>query len=331
MKVITKSVIDIKTSKVLECESYEYSGPVAECKGGSGGGGGSGKIEYPTYMSTVHNDWLDKTGTDVIELSVTEAMDAAIGASPWTSAAAYDPATPLADAWTAVCALNTLADALDHETDWSSAIAAAISDYDGSVVDEDKLDDDINAYAQVQQDNIDYVILPKLRAGYRDANAVLSSAFPIAEGVVWGMHVKDVGKYATDLRLKNHILRSEWVLKAAETMLKNQMMRVEFEKAVAHLSVEAKRIHIVATKEQTDQDYTFDENDAKWDMEAFQYGANVLAAIGGGTVGPGNKRPSAASSAIGGALSGAAAGAAVGGPVGGVIGGVLGLGAALLD
>lgn len=41
MKVITKSVIDMKTGKVLEQESYEYCGPVAECKKGGGGGGGT--------------------------------------------------------------------------------------------------------------------------------------------------------------------------------------------------------------------------------------------------------------------------------------------------
>lgn len=34
MKVITKVVIDIETGEVLEEESYEYEGPIAECKGG---------------------------------------------------------------------------------------------------------------------------------------------------------------------------------------------------------------------------------------------------------------------------------------------------------
>lgn len=499
MKIITKVVISIKTGEVLECESYEYQGPVAQCKGGSGGGGGSGKVEYPSYMTTVHNDWLDATGTDTIELSVTEAMDAALGASPWSSATAYDPTTPLTDAWTAVCALNTLVDALDHETDWSSAISAALSDvdstidpdteltagraaitaldtlvdaldhesdwasalaavvtqfdtsidadteladgwsaitafntlidaldheadwasalaiaitgYDDSVDDSTKIDDNVQAFAQVLHEDLDNVQLPKWRAGYRDANAVLSSAYPIGEAVIYGGHQRDVAKYATDLRLKSregrsawllqavkdmlgsqlkrtefeqavaqlssehkikahtirvqatsagtsdamksqamrvdgekavaeissgfemkaHAIRTEAITKSAEVMLRQQMMRVEYEKAVASLSVEAKRIHIVAEKEETDQNYTFDENDARWDLETYQYGANVLAAIGGGTVGTSSKRPSAASSALGGALSGASAGAMAGGPMGAVIGGVLGLGAALLD
>ena len=50
--------------------------------GSSGGGGGSGRVSYPSYMETVHNDWLDATGTDTIEISVTQVMDAALGSSP---------------------------------------------------------------------------------------------------------------------------------------------------------------------------------------------------------------------------------------------------------
>lgn len=40
MKIYTKLVIDMTTDKVLEEESFEYNGPVAQC-GSSGGGGGS--------------------------------------------------------------------------------------------------------------------------------------------------------------------------------------------------------------------------------------------------------------------------------------------------
>lgn len=36
MKLFTKVVLDIETGEQLEAESFEYSGPVAECKGGSG-------------------------------------------------------------------------------------------------------------------------------------------------------------------------------------------------------------------------------------------------------------------------------------------------------
>lgn len=37
MKVVTKCVIDMNTMETVSEESYEYDGPVAECKGGDGG------------------------------------------------------------------------------------------------------------------------------------------------------------------------------------------------------------------------------------------------------------------------------------------------------
>ena len=40
MKIYTKLVIDMTTDEILEQESFEYNGPVAQC-GSSGGGGGS--------------------------------------------------------------------------------------------------------------------------------------------------------------------------------------------------------------------------------------------------------------------------------------------------
>lgn len=96
-------------------------------------------------------------------------------------------------------------------------------------------------------------------------------------------------------------------------------------------SLEFERIRLVARFEQATFNSDYDEKEARWDLENFQYAANMLAAIGGGTVAPGNKQPNKTQSALGGALSGAAAGAAAGfGAPGAVVGGLIGLGAALL-
>ena len=95
--------------------------------------------------------------------------------------------------------------------------------------------------------------------------------------------------------------------------------------------IEANRMKIVALKEQTDTDLKYDEADATWDLEVFQYGCNVLASIGGGVASPkGSKQPSTSQSMIGGALSGAAAGGMIGGLPGALIGGVLGAAGGLL-
>lgn len=299
--------------------------------GSSGGGGSSGRVDYPDYMKTVHNDWLDQTGSDTITASVTEIMNTALATSPFATAIAYDPTTPLADAWTAVCAFNTLADAMDHESDWLSAMSAALTEFENNVINDTYLYDDMQAYSEIMNDQIENEILPRFKAGYRDANAVQSSAFAIGTALIYAMKNRDVAKYGADLKFKLHLQKTELVARSAEVMLKSQMSRVQFEQAVTHFSVEAKRIHIAAMKEETDQQVAWDESDALWDLKTFKYGAQVLAAISGAVGGTGESQPSTGSSVLGGAMSGAAAGSMISPGWGTAIGAALGAGAALLN
>lgn len=300
--------------------------------GGSSGGGGSssGKVDYPEYIKAAHNDWLDNTGADTMTSSIVDLMNAAIGASPFAAAIAYDPTDDLAAAWAAVCAFNSVVDAMDHESDWLSAMSAATTEFENNLIDDTFIADEVTSFLQLQADLIEYQVLPKFRGGYRDANAVMSSAFAIGEAVIWGMSNRDVAKYHTELSLRLNMAKVELVTKSAEVMLNSQIARVDFEKAVAHISVEAKRIDIVASKEEADQQMSWDESDALWDMKAYHYGVEVMAGISGAISSSSSDQPSTGQSALGGALSGAAAGAMVGGVPGAIIGGVLGLGASLL-
>jgi hypothetical protein len=118
--------------------------------------------------------------------------------------------------------------------------------------------------------------------------------------------------------------------------------RIAWQESLSRSTVEANRIKIVAKKEQYDEDSRIDEQDAKWDLEVFAHGGNLLAAIGGGVAVPNLAGKNKAASAIGGAMSGAVAGGMVGGaiagtetgsmagPYGAAIGAVLGAAVGLL-
>jgi hypothetical protein len=99
--------------------------------------------------------------------------------------------------------------------------------------------------------------------------------------------------------------------------------------ALAQLTTEANRIKIVAKGEENERNIKFDTLDATWDLEMYQYGANMLAAISGATSATVGKEPSTAASVLGGAASGAAAGTAImpgwGTAIGAVAGGLAGL------
>jgi len=89
---------------------------------------------------------------------------------------------------------------------------------------------------------------------------------------------------------------------------------------LAYLSVEARRVMIVANKEFIDADNEFQSKHVTWDLEMLQKGGNILASIQGASTVSSGEGPSQTQSAIGGAVSGAAMGAMYGATKGAVVG-----------
>jgi hypothetical protein len=136
----------------------------------------------------------------------------------------------------------------------------------------------------------------------RDINAVMTSAFVLGRANIEAARGHDVAKYQADLRLKAF---SDDALKLIDLKLRYQL-------AVAQTLTEQQRIAIVAQTEEEQANTEYAMKDALWDIELYQYGANLLAGIGGGTSVAGASKLSKTQSTIGGALSGAAAGMALG-------------------
>ena len=139
--------------------------------------------------------------------------------------------------------------------------------------------------------------MAKFDAGMRDINAVNSSAFAIGKQLI------------------------------GSTLL---VQKLQAKVQLAQLSVDARRMMLVANQEFISSDNEYQVKAAKWPITILQEGGNVLASIAGAsTVSPGSEGPSPGQSALGGALSGAAIGASTGNPyaaaAGAVIGGVAGL------
>ena len=321
--------------------------------GGSSGGGGSGKVDYPDYMKTVHNDWLDNTGVDTITSSITDVMSAALGNSPWTGQIAYDPDADVAAWENVIAAFATVLAGMDDIVDWAAFYTQAETSVpditEASGITEAVIVADVDAFADQLDDEITTKVLPRFRRGMQDINTVTSSAFAIGTSIIEGFRDREVAKHNSTVRLNamsknadiniaNQRLHSEVKslrLSATEQMLKLMLQRVSFEEVYMKTFIEAKRIKIVAKKEENEVEMDIDDRDAKWDLEVFQYGGNLLSSIGGGTVA--TQKASKPQSALGGALSGAAAGAMVGSAVPGIgtaigagVGGILGAASAFL-
>jgi len=332
--------------------------------GGSsgGGGGGSGVVDYPAYMKTFHEGVLG-AGAMGGE-TVTAAMIAAFGASPWAATVAYDPAVDIAAYETTLATFAAILAGLDDTVDWAalytqagaSIILADIPDTtDVTGITNALIVADVDNFADNLDDEITNKVLPRFQSGMLDINAVSGSAFVIGEAVIEGFRNREVAKHESTLRLaaagknadigieneklhleagKINLFKNIDLIKdrlgASEQMLKLMIQRISWNDTFMKTSIEGSRVKIVASKEEIDVNLKIAENDALWDLQVFQYGANMLAAIGGGTAGTG-KGPSTMQSVLGGAMSGAAAGTMVSPGYGTAIGAVLGAAAGYMS
>lgn len=336
MRIHTRIILNMESLEVLHEEGYDYYGPVELCKGG---GGSSGQVGYPAYVESIHEDWL-WAGADTINASVTEVMNDALGASPYAAAVAFDPDADIASYIAAVGNFTATVTALMGNMELNPSVPTEVSEADITT-------DVANLEAQLRtlkNDRLTGTVLPRFEAGMRDINAVVSSAFVIGRATIEADAdaevTQEAARHGSKLRIAVKATDGqvgELNLKKAELINKAYQVDADFEKLAAQLMVEAYRIKIVAKKEEIDANQEHDVADAKWDLEVFQYGANVMASVAGGTSYPTGKK-NVAMSAIGGALSGAAAGAATGAmmtgpyaPIGAAIGGLLGLGLGLMS
>jgi hypothetical protein len=281
--------------------------------GSGGGGGSSGKIDYPTYMKDVHSDWLNQTGTDVINVSMTDVMNSALSSSPFTGVDAYDPDDALRNSSDAVADFQQIVAAMDTEADWESFAAVA--------ADSTAISSEIEAYNDEVDAEMEQVIIPRYQRGMQDINAVMTSSFVIGQSFIEADGIRKKAQFASKLRSGN-------LTADIDALIKLHMAKIDYQKTVTGIAIEANRIKIVAKKEQSEQDLKIDEGNAKWDLEVFQYGSNLLASISGGTANPTQHTPPW-QSAIGGGLSGAAMGAQLSSSMGYGSGTGAGFGAAL--
>lgn len=330
---------------------------------GSGGGGSSGAVSHSAYLEDVHSDWLNASGTDTIEKSITEVMDSALGSSPFAAMTAYDPDTYITAFQNVVAAYAAaLAGLPSAETTWATlhaqavltigaiptlAIADIADTADVPGITPAQIAADVAAFANDLDNDILTRVLPRFRRGMQDINAVVSSAFPIGEAILWAFRDNDLAKHDSAIRLDaagknaelginnqrlhldvrkanlakdidvghfNLTINTDYrkmYLGAVEEMAKIFLQELSFDEGYARLAIESYRIAAVLKKEEAEDQKEIDEADAKWDLEVFTYGCNVMAAISGGVSGS-KVKTSKLQSAVGGGLTGAAAGGMIG-------------------
>lgn len=281
--------------------------------GGGGGGGTSGTVTWPAYFTAWHESLLG----NAVTFEGTGIFDCMVGVlntywtdNPFLSATAYDPSTYLAEMRAATNFIYNLANTLNPVTDWVSYISYVRTELDANVLGTTNLVAAENAYNAVIDADYANVILPRFKRGLQDANAVMSSAYVIGEALLEAEVLRKKATYSADLRLQNYKERVSAILNGTDLLIKLASQEHDFMRGAVTTYVDQTRISIVAKKEQLDRDMALEELDAKWDIEAFTYAGNFLAAGHGASSQSGTKG-TAMQSVLGGAMSGASMGTSI--------------------
>jgi transposase len=193
---------------------------------GGSGGGASGAVSYPAYMTVFHQQILDHTGSDHPNNSFIEAFNLAYGNSPFVGAVAFNPDLLIESLNIGVARLSTFIVGLDQAVDFNNAISTARGQFllgttigntatlyptaldttviPPVVVSGGEIANDIAAMDVIFTDQIEQEELPRFRAGMLNINAIHSSAYIIGEALIRASKDKALIKYGTDLQLKTN-------------------------------------------------------------------------------------------------------------------------------
>lgn len=315
MKIYTRVVIDIASGCIEQAESQEYTGAIAECKGGGGssGGGSSGTVDYPQYIKDAHSRFLGNTA--LVPYGISELMTTAwSGASPYAAYVPPDADDAFLGAGKFITDFTTPFELLKNftlynpQTEFNTQIATT-STYRDALID---------AHSTQLQNEYDSSLIPRFEHGMADINAVMSSAFIIGKALIAESKLLAIAKFSKELQMHD-----------LEFTLKRISVQMEWHRVISSSSIELARLYLAARTEMDDLDMEAAAKDALWDLDIYQYGTQVLASVSGAATSK-NIIPKASklSGALSGAMSGASMGTAIspgwGTAIGAVVGGAAG-------
>lgn len=300
---------------------------------GSGGGGSSGKVEYPAYLQGIHNTLLDSSGTDTLSFSLYDLLNAAYTTNPfddgslsiYSGRAIIDSSGTEAMPTVAACIAAVLAkvtgfDPLEYYKEILPEIATAV---DAVVINDPIISNASTAFATVLEADI-AVEKAKYDADSALLGSSMSSAYTLGKTFIDSRKQEKVAFYDADLRGKMYLQRNDMINVTAREILTKRMLMIQLTKETYAFAVEAAKLKILNEREYTEQNVDFLHRKATWRFDALQHGFNAIAAIGGGTSIAGTPKLNSTQATVSGAFSGAAIGAQVGGTSGAAYGAVIG-------
>lgn len=290
-------------------------------------------IEYPDYIQDMHQLWLDGVvaGTAAESGGVALAIANARSSNPFTSLTGYNPATDVSSMATAVATFQSLVTAMDPHADYDTYHNAAVAQIDSVISPDSYILARVQAHAAALDTELNSRVIPRFEAGMRDINAVHTSTFIIGKAIIELDRDDKVDKFMADMRFQADAKRGDLIQNAAAEMVRMHLQKLEFGRVIMAITIDRLRLSIAANSDYKTEIKAIAADQARWPLEIYKYGANMLAAISGGTSSSvpmdGNKTARIIGSGLSGAIAGATIGASFGGSgagYGAILGGIAG-------
>jgi hypothetical protein len=309
--------------------------------GGGSSGGVAGTAEFPTYVKDHHHwalqrlmnlqeDGIDcETNVNLIGRTadanpyVTGTYD---GPGSGTPVQAYDPAPLLDQLNENIAELIEQARFFDVSSNVKTDARFVRKLADNEIFGDEGIEESVSAFSGLQEAELAKAVT-RFSSAMSDVGAVMSSAYAAGVAILNDGHVKTVAQFHADARREGRARRDAFVSQAVMDMARLRIQQFDISRAALGVMADATKVEIVAFTEQIKDQTTFHAEAARWEIEQYRYGANMLASsVGGVESKHGQGVTNKGMNALSGALGGAATGFMVGGPWGAVAG--AGIGAA---
>ena len=272
----------------------------------SGGGGSStpantqSMIRYAPYVETRHSSFL----TAIYSARVTAIED-----SPFESYAEVEVDDAFFGAGYTIASFPSLYDmygkfmaGLDIEALWSQMFESTVN---SSVV-----EDLIAAEGDLLDDEIETTSVPKIQAGMRDINSVMSTSYVVAKSLIEDSRTKLLAKFSADLKYR--------LIPVAQARWESHL---NWNKLVIGTYSEIMKLYFSAKTDVDEVNYAMAAKDRLWPFTVLDFERAAVGALQGAT---NSKTDVAGASTMSRVLSGALTGAAMGAMIGGNISGTAG-------
>jgi hypothetical protein len=267
------------------------------------GGGSSGEVVLPTYAMAQHARWMhNKTPTfEMVGLSGTAATDYtsytgdlaaqpeyhvhdemvdAAALNPFVGVQAYDPDSDLSRIENSLDDFADVVEGLAPEDMMALAVASALESVDTDIYSEDDIATAVQAHEarteEGYQRRVSGVLAP-LFAG----RATMSTGFDGALSLMANQREAEIQDYSAKLGLIGQEKRISLAVQFTEQFIGLVQLQLTSHQALTSLTKDVAQMRIVGMQDQIATDLGYDEAEARWRPDMFEYGAQMLSAYAG--------------------------------------------------